>query len=236
MESDAKAPVIQVTADDSDEGINGEVAYDIVLGNYNEVFEIDPINGVIYAVKSPLSENSLQREYHLRVSARDQRGEGPFTDETTVRIQIIEINRHKPRFVSPSKSTVSISENLPAGVKVLQVIAEDEDKGQNGAIQYSFKVGDKNYQENEYFAINKKSGEIISKISFDRETTDNYEVVLSAQDEGTPQPFETLQKLKIIIRDVVGSRGGREEQGMELVMSLIIGSNEQSNSVFIHHH
>lgn len=110
---------------------------------------------------------------------------------------------HKPRFVSPARSTVEISENLPAGIKILQVIAEDEDKGRNGDIHYSFKIGDKNYQESEHFAINRQTGEITSKVSFDRETLDYYEVILSAKDDGQPQPFETLQKLKIRIKDVV---------------------------------
>uniref|UniRef100_T1L1Z0 Cadherin domain-containing protein n=1 Tax=Tetranychus urticae TaxID=32264 RepID=T1L1Z0_TETUR len=199
-----RIPVLQVSAVDPDEGINGQVAYRIVSGNTRNVFDIDRATGMIYAVKSPLEVNGNVKEYKLRIEARDQSGSGPFFDETHVKIKVIEMNRHKPKFIIPSSPTIAFLENQKPGTKVIRVEAYDEDNGHNGVVRYSFKKdASTNVQETDEFRIDSDSGLITSKISFDREQHDSYELVLSVVDYmGEPQSFENLQKLTVKIKDM----------------------------------
>ena len=60
----------------------------------------------------------------------------------------------------------------------MTVKATDEDKGENGRVSYHLKVGNKNVQETEEFAIDQESGELRSKIILDREVKSKYEVCL----------------------------------------------------------
>jgi len=194
-------PIVQLSATDQDEGLNGKVTYEIVAGNLNEVFDIDDRSGMIYAIKSPMSVNFDMKEYKLKVKASDN-GLEPNYVHVDVFLEIIEMNRNKPQFVMPSGDMIEVEENLPSGIRVAKVEATDRDSGQNGVVSYSFKVGEDNVQENEFFKINRESGEIFSKVVFDREVKCEYQVTLSAQDDGTPQKLETLQRIIISIKDI----------------------------------
>ena len=201
--SSNQIPVIQVTASDPDDGINGAVAYRIISGNTNGVFEIGPTTGLISAMKSPLDVNPDINEYQITVEARDENGHGPFTDEAVVKVKVIQVNRHKPKFLFPSTPFVEIFENSKPGSKVVRVQAFDEDPGYNGVVKCSFKVNGSNVQETSEFKIDPDSGLITTKKSLDAESVTKYDLVLVANDfMGEPQSFETLQQLTIIVKDV----------------------------------
>lgn len=201
--SSNQIPVIQVTAADPDDGVNGAVAYRIVSGNLNDVFEIDSFSGLISAIKSPLTVNPDVNEYRIKVEARDENGDGPFIDEAVVKVKVIQVNRHKPKFIFPSTPFVEIFENSKPGSKVVRVQAFDEDPGYNGVVKCSFKVNGSNVQETNEFKIDPDTGLITTKKSLDAEAVTKYELVLLANDfMGEPQSFETLQQLTIIVKDV----------------------------------
>jgi hypothetical protein len=199
-----RVPVIQVSATDEDEGEFGQVTYKITDGNLNGVFEIDSKSGLISVQKPPIDVNPETSEYDLKIEARDELGFGPFADETRVKVKIIQVNRHKPKFLFPSQPTIDFYENQKAGTKVLTVQAFDEDQGSNGVVRFAFQVdGIGNTLETDEFLINPDSGLIVSKKPLDRESQDRYHLVLVAKDYlGEPQSFETLQQLTILIRDV----------------------------------
>lgn len=199
-----KLPILQVTAKDPDEGLNGKIVYKIIDGNFKNIFAIDQYSGVVYAIKSPLDANPELKDYHIKVEARDMDGKSNFYDNAIVNIKIVEMNRNKPKFLKPRESIVHFLENQKVGAKVVQVEAYDEDNGINGIIRYSFKKNSiNNVQETDEFKIDPESGLITSKISFDREERDRYELVLSAEDfMGEPKSYESLQKLTIMIKDM----------------------------------
>ncbi|XP_074605163.1 cadherin 87A [Brevipalpus obovatus] len=205
--SSDQVPVLQVSARDPDEGLNGKVVYKIVEGNLKNIFSIDSYTGVIYAIKSPLDANPGVKEYKLKVEARDMDGETPFFDQAMVRIKIVEMNRNKPKFLKPGP-TVQFLENQKPGTKVVRVEAYDEDNGINGLLRYSFKKDtSNNVQETDEFRIDPESGVITSKVSFDREERSSYELVLSVEDYmSEPVSFESLQKLTIMIKDMDDNR------------------------------
>lgn len=198
-------PVIQVIAKDADEDpIHSSVRYSILSGNINDVFEIDSKSGMISVIKPPIDVNPDIVEYTLRIEGRDENGFGPFADTCVVNVKIVQVNRHKPRFLFPSQPTIEFAENQKAGTKVIRVQAYDEDTGDNSVIKFSFKIdGTHNSQETAQFKIDPDLGIITSKKMLDREVQEKYDLVLSACDHlAEPQSFETLQQLTIIIKDV----------------------------------
>ena len=230
----SRVPVLHVMAHDLDEGVNGQIGYTIVSGNVKSIFEIDFKTGIIYAVKSPAEVNENIKEYNLKVEARDVNGQGPYFDETVVKIKVIEMNLHKPRFIMPSTSTIQFLENQKPGTKVLRVEAYDEDTGHNGVVRYSFKIdGSKNVMETNEFKIDPESGLITSKISFDREEKSQYELILSARDYlGEPQVFESLQKVNIVIKDIDDNQPEFIKSGNnDVTFSFSTAENEPRGSV-----
>lgn len=59
---------------------------------------------------------------------------------------------------------------------VMTVKASDRDPGENGRVSYHLKVGNKNVQETEEFAIDQETGELRAKIILDREVKNKFEV------------------------------------------------------------
>ena len=91
----------------------------------------------ILIVIGVITLNNLQRltdsTFHLlNVSVSD----GVFTSFARVRIEILSTNLHSPQFEKPLYEA-RVSENQPAGLKVVQVLAIDKDTGIYGQVSYS---------------------------------------------------------------------------------------------------
>ncbi|GFG39325.1 hypothetical protein Cfor_05830, partial [Coptotermes formosanus] len=203
---DPPPPIVQVHAEDVDEGRNGAVRYSIVSGNEGGVFKLDAETGILYPAESL---EGKPREFLLVVEGRDEEGNGPHADTTTIDIEIRDVNQNKPVFIMPSlpNATIEVPENagLP-NFLVITVKATDKDHGENGQISYHFKVGNENVQETEEFAINADTGELRAKIILDREVRAKYELVLVAKDHGTPISHETLRFLTVLLVDTNDNR------------------------------
>lgn len=106
--------VVQVFADDRDEGSNGQVRYAIISGNNNE-FRIDSVTGVITVAK-PL-DREKKPSYSLTVQSAD-RGSSPRTDTTTVSIILMDVNDFVPTF-ELSPYSVNFPENMERLPKVI---------------------------------------------------------------------------------------------------------------------
>ncbi|KAJ4434750.1 hypothetical protein ANN_23319, partial [Periplaneta americana] len=200
------APILQVRAEDPDEGKNGAVRYSILSGNEGGVFKLDAESGILYPAESL---EGKPREFNLVVEGRDEEGNGPHADTAAINIEIRDVNQNKPVFIIPSlpNATIEVPEN--AGVPnflVITVKATDKDQGENGQISYHFKVGNENVQETEEFAINSDTGEIRAKIILDREVRAKYELVLVAKDHGSPISHETLRFLTVLLVDTNDNR------------------------------
>ncbi|KAI5635157.1 cadherin domain-containing protein [Phthorimaea operculella] len=91
------ATILQVQAEDKDEGVNGRVEYQIVDQSEPGVFTVDPHSGIIYPAKNVTGNTT----YHLTVTATDGDGAGPHIDTARVDISVLSVNRHRPVFVEP---------------------------------------------------------------------------------------------------------------------------------------
>ncbi|KAK0157779.1 hypothetical protein PV328_011474 [Microctonus aethiopoides] len=195
------ATILQVHADDHDEGINGDVSYTIISGNDDGSFLLNRKTGFLYPGIGLVGRAG---NYRIEVEARDGDGQGPHSDRAYVDIRVIPVNQHKPEFIMPElpNATVEVPEN--AGVPnylVMTVRATDNDPGENGRVSYHLKVGNLNVQENDEFSIDQETGELRSRIILDREVKNKFELVLVAADHGSPTYYETLRLLTILLVD-----------------------------------
>lgn len=122
-------------------------------------------------------------------------GSPPLTGTGTVRVIVQDMNDHSPEFERQSYRA-TVSENLPAGTKVLHPIASDKDFGLNAKIRFSL-LGEKM----EKFNVNTETGEITTAISLDREDTGVYYLTLMAQDSSATEPRAAAVNFTVTIAD-----------------------------------
>ena len=71
-----------------------------------DTFRLDPSTGILYPA-ARLSEK--HRNFMLIVRARDEAGSGPHQDEATVVIDVLAVNKYKPKFIVPANANATIS-------------------------------------------------------------------------------------------------------------------------------
>ena len=173
--------VIQVNASDQDSGTNGQVFYHVESSNPPGYLRIGRQNGSIY-VEKPLDYETA-RLIKLNVLATDG-GRKPRSSSVEVRIELSDANDNRPVFTKREYDGY-IAENTAQGAPVVTVTAVDLDQQDRGRVEYNISgVG-----VLESFEINKTSGEITSKVSFDYEVRQLYEVIVSAKDDGSSQLY-----------------------------------------------
>ncbi|KAL0831734.1 hypothetical protein ABMA28_001276 [Loxostege sticticalis] len=197
---DPPAAILQVLAEDKDEGINGKLEYKIIEQSEPGVFTVDPNNGIIYPAK-PVAGNTT---YHLTVYATDEAGHGIHFDTAKVDISVLSVNKHSPVFVHPppEQRQLEIPENAAqADYLITTIKATDEDTGENGRVSYFLKVDNQNVGETQEFSLDRDSGELRTKTFLDREHKSEYQLVIVAVDNGTPAQFESLRLLSVVLAD-----------------------------------
>lgn len=173
--------VIQVTASDQDSGKNGQVFYHVERSDPPGYLGIGRQSGSIY-VEKPLDYETA-RLIKLNVLATDG-GRKPRSSSVEVRIELLDVNDNHPVFTKREYDGY-IAENTAQGTAVITVTAVDPDQLERGRVEYGI-IG---VDVLEFFEINKTSGEITSKVSFDYEVRQLYEVIISAKDHGNPQLY-----------------------------------------------
>lgn len=167
--------VLQVSATDVDDGLNGRVRYSIVGGDLNLDFTIGEDSGIVRVAKNLDFERKSQ--YVLTVQVEDS-GNDVRYDTATATINILDINDNAPAFLDSPYYAYVIEENSkPASVITVQ--AHDADSPPNNNVRYLIKDGDKGL-----FRINGSSGEISVLRSLDREQRSQYEITIVAIDSG----------------------------------------------------
>ncbi|KAL4711580.1 hypothetical protein ACJJTC_003597 [Scirpophaga incertulas] len=197
---DPPPAILQVLAEDKDEGINGKIEYSIVEQSESGAFTVDSTSGIIYPAK-PVKGGS---SHHLLISATDEAGRGTRQDLVTVDVTVLAVNRHSPVFVQPPQEQrqLEIPENAAeADYLIATIKATDEDSGENGRVSYYLKVDNQNVGETAEFKLDPDSGELRTKTFLDREHKAEYQLVIAAVDNGTPAQFESLRLLTVVLAD-----------------------------------
>ncbi len=188
--------VIQVHAGDPDEGLNGDIAYSLV-SQYNDInvgaFSIDSETGLITVKGTVDYEKSAGVE--IRVQAKDK-GHKPRAAYCKVLVEIMDINDNTPE-ISVTSFVNTVKEDAPNGTVVSMITVLDNDAGKNGEIQLKvrdslpFKVQN---SYNNYYTL-------IVNGPLDRERASEYNVTITATDEGTP-PLSSTSVITVHVSDV----------------------------------
>ncbi|KAK3606309.1 hypothetical protein CHS0354_041941 [Potamilus streckersoni] len=170
--------IIQVSAVDPDEGLNGMVSYEIAP-KYSSEFSIDSI-GTVRALIILDREAYAQKQFE--VLAIDQ-GKEPKTSTATVLLNIIDVNDNPPIFIKPLFE-FEVEEEMPVMEMVGKVMAVDEDQGENSRISYfMWPINLINGSTELPFSVS-EDGIIRTKIILDREFKSQYEFLIGARDHG----------------------------------------------------
>ncbi|XP_070537597.1 protocadherin Fat 4-like [Ptychodera flava] len=157
-------PLNPPTATDDDIDANGEVFYDIVGGNDDELFSLDHLTGQIN-VNKPLDRETLA-SVELIISAHDVTPD-PKSATVTLTITISDANDNAPEL--PQELNATITQGGSSGDTVTIVNARDPDLGKNTECFYHIArarfEGIGSVTPSDYFNINQTDGAIT--------TTDN---------------------------------------------------------------
>ncbi|XP_025153792.1 neural-cadherin isoform X6 [Harpegnathos saltator] len=155
-------------------------------------------------VNHPLDYESI-KEYNLTIRVENN-GAQQLASEATVYIMLEDVNDEIPLFTEREQETVL--EGEPVGSKVTQVNAIDKDGTfPNNQVTYYVVDSDRN-EGKDYFEINRETGEIFTKVMFDREKQGAYALEVEARD-GAPsarpnsngQPNSVTKFIRIGIAD-----------------------------------
>ncbi|CRL00705.1 CLUMA_CG013962, isoform A [Clunio marinus] len=175
--------ILVVSASDNDDGPNGMVRYSISGGNERKEFAVDPLSGTVTILQS-LDYDVIQ-EYHLNITAEDL-GFKPRNAVAMLRVTLTDINDNQPTF-NQSEYHAYLSENSPAKTFVYKAHATDKDSPKNSIIQYAITAG----SGKDFFTIDSNTGTITSRISFDYEEQNKYQIVVKASNPDSPMSSAT---------------------------------------------
>ncbi|XP_026218839.1 cadherin-7a isoform X1 [Anabas testudineus] len=180
--------VARIKAADFDIGSNAEMDYRIMDGDGPGMFNIttdeDTQEGVIILLK-PLdfetkSSFSLRIEVTNRNIDSDFLSLGPFSDTTSVKVTVEDVNE-PPVFSSPLSKMV-VSEDAKVGTSIGRVSAHDPDTS-NSAIRYSI---DRNTDLERFFNVDALSGVISTAKPLDREANSIHNLTIFAIESQDP--------------------------------------------------
>ena len=201
-------PIVRLKVSDEDSGLNAKVRLNIVGGNKNGQFRMNPSSGVLYVAR-PLDAET-KGSYTLTVTALDQANTGLRKQSSAkVRILVTDTNDNDPVFEDGASKEITFDENEPPGSKVYKVKATDADSGENGYISYSLANLDEVPFEIDHFTGLIKSTRLLDYESEKRV----YVLKVRASDWGSPYRRQAELKLTVRLRDINDNRPQFERIG-----------------------
>ncbi|XP_048125672.1 protocadherin-15a isoform X2 [Alosa alosa] len=183
--------VLQLNALDADEGLNGMVTYSILVGDQGD-FIINNRTGRITI--APGVTLMVGRFYALTVEAADNAPEAERRSSiTTVYIEVLPPNNQSPPHFPLFTYNLEISEAMRIGAILSNLQATDRELD---PITYRIQSGD----DQKVFNLTETIGLLLLAKPLDRETTDQYRLIVTASD-GHPGSTSTTTVL-IVVTDV----------------------------------
>nr|XP_026694453.1 cadherin-23-like [Ciona intestinalis] len=197
IENSPRTKLTTLKATDAD--VNDVLSYSLTNPRYGEYFSVthNDDNTADLFLERPLDYESVTGgSIELTVDVTDS---GFLRSTATLVVNVIDANDNRPRFVR--FNNISVEENIGGGILVGSILADDDDSGNNGRVNYYVTSGQEDFGT--VFRLNELTGDITTKpgISPDYETIPVYDVTIMAQDNGIPS-LSTTRKLRIEIDDV----------------------------------
>ncbi|XP_065131001.1 protocadherin alpha-8-like isoform X11 [Paramisgurnus dabryanus] len=213
--------IVVLNATDIDEGPNSEIVYSFIKrdqGKILQLFEIDPNSGAI-TVKGNI-DFEKHNAFEIRAQASDK-GQPPMSAHCKVLVEVLDINDNEPE-ISVTTLLSKVKEDASIGTAVALVSVIDDDGGKNGMINcvVSNKVPFK--LETNY----KNSYSLVVNGHLDRENAYEYNVTITATDEGTP-PLSSTSVITVHVSDV----NDNAPRFPESVINVYVKENSQIGDV-----
>ncbi|XP_066572852.1 protocadherin alpha-8 isoform X11 [Amia ocellicauda] len=188
--------LITLNATDLDEGVNSEIHYSFIIhGNQNilDMFKINPKTGEIIIQEN--LDHEKTNAYEIRVQAQDK-GHTPLGTHCKVLVEVIDINDNAPEIVVTSLSK-TVKEDAKVDTVIALITVSDKDSGKNGnvhcrlsdSVPFKLQSSYKNYYS------------LVVGGALDRESASQYNVTITAADEGTP-PLSSTSVITVHVSDV----------------------------------
>uniref|UniRef100_A0A673G7F3 Protocadherin gamma-C3 n=1 Tax=Sinocyclocheilus rhinocerous TaxID=307959 RepID=A0A673G7F3_9TELE len=185
--------VTKLNATDVDSGINGKISY--LFSKYTpertlKMFSVDSQSGEIRVVGDVDYEEA--NVYDITVQARD----GGSPGSCNIKVEIIDVNDNTPE-VTLTSLTSPIREDAETGTVIALISAKDLDSGDNGKV--TLRVS-----QVLPFKLKSAFGEhytLVTDGRLDREVIDEYTVVVTATDSGSP-PLSSQKTFAVRLSDV----------------------------------
>ncbi|XP_039872383.1 protocadherin alpha-3-like isoform X11 [Simochromis diagramma] len=188
--------IFTLNATDADEGTNGEIVYSLRSKDQDhilDIFQIDPETGVI-SVKAKIDYEE-RKAFEIRAEARDK-GQPPMAAHSKVLVEVIDLNDNAPE-IKVTSLLNAVNEDAEIGTAIALVSVLDTDSGKNGEVEcvilnkVPFKL-ETNYKN--YYSL-------VVDGHLDREETPQYNVKISATDEGSP-PLSNTSVITVYLSDI----------------------------------
>uniref|UniRef100_A0AAR2J6I9 Cadherin domain-containing protein n=1 Tax=Pygocentrus nattereri TaxID=42514 RepID=A0AAR2J6I9_PYGNA len=181
-------PIIQVLADDLDQGQNGQVTYSIRSSSMSGLFKIDPLTGSIST--AAIMDREIWTQTKLVVMATD-RGSPRLAGSATLTVIIVDLNDNRPTIPMPRE--VRVPENTLIGTVITQVTGNDVDSGP--ALFYSLHLDSDSQGK---FGIHRYGGGVSLTGQLDYEKRTWYTVTISTSDS----MHQSEANLTVLVEDV----------------------------------
>ena len=220
----------QVTANDGDSGLNGQIQFSIV-SNVANLFTINASTGIIRTTavldREALANMNLfapPGSQQVIVVQAEDRGSPSLFSQADVTIQLLDINDNSPQFVDVPP-LISLPENIANGTLVLDASATDADLGINGEVSYTLTSSASSLP----FSIDPSTGAVTTISTLDREEIDKYEFTVTASDKGTPTR-STSAILMVNVTDV-NDNAPEFDQNLPIIVVFPEGQSFDGGSV-----
>ncbi|XP_055792755.1 protocadherin-16-like [Salvelinus fontinalis] len=182
-------PIIQVVAEDVDQGQNGQVTYSIQSsGGMSGLFKINPVTGSI--TTAAIMDREIWTKTRLVVTATD-RGSPRLAGSATLTVIIVDLNDNSPTIPLPRE--VRIPENTLIGTEITSVTGNDVDS--SPALSYSLQLDGSSQGK---FGIHRYSGGLSLTAPLDYEDRTWYTLTVRATDS----QHHTEANITILVEDV----------------------------------
>nr|XP_033796893.1 protocadherin-15 isoform X1 [Geotrypetes seraphini]XP_033796894.1 protocadherin-15 isoform X1 [Geotrypetes seraphini]XP_033796895.1 protocadherin-15 isoform X1 [Geotrypetes seraphini]XP_033796896.1 protocadherin-15 isoform X1 [Geotrypetes seraphini] len=183
--------ILRLTAVDADEGLNGQITYEILAGAQGN-FLINNRTGLITI--APGVTLSVGQSYALTIKASDNAPQAQRRSSiTTVYIDVLPPNNQSPPHFPQLMYSLELSEAMRIGAVLLNLQATDRE---NDPITYVIQNGD----PQQVFNLSQSSGLLSLAKPLDRESTDRYILIVTASD-GRPDGTSTAT-VNVVVTDV----------------------------------
>uniref|UniRef100_A0A8C5LM18 Protocadherin 15 n=1 Tax=Jaculus jaculus TaxID=51337 RepID=A0A8C5LM18_JACJA len=183
--------VIQLTAVDADEGTNGEITYEILVGAQGD-FVINRTSGLVSI--APGVQLIVGKTYALTVQASDNAPPAERRHSIcTVYIEVLPPNNQSPPRFPQMMYSLEISEAMRIGAVLLNLQATDRE---GDPVTYAIENGD----PQRVFNLSETTGILTLGKPLDRESTDRYILIVTASD-GRPDGTSTAT-VNVLVTDV----------------------------------